>query len=75
MTKLKVKEAATARGYTLSDLQLAARLPMTTARRVWWSSRSGLAQDAGTLKSVHLDTLTAIAEVLDTTLDELIEKE
>lgn len=64
MIRLQVKELAEARGFTLSVLQREAKLPVSTARRYWWSSRTGLQRDAGTLNEVNLFTLGAIAVLL-----------
>ena len=65
MVRLCVKELAQARGMSLSKIQLAAQLPMSTARRYWHGSRTGLAKDAGTLSEVNLATLGLIAATLD----------
>jgi hypothetical protein len=62
--KLRIKDLAEGRGLTLSTIQREAKLPITTARRYWYSSRSGLARDAGTLSEVNLDTLGKIAALL-----------
>ena len=37
---------------------------MSTVRRYWYNSRTGLERDAGTLREVNLDVLGAIAGVL-----------
>lgn len=64
MIRLRVKELAEARGLSLSTVQRQAKLPISTARRYWWSSRTGLQRDAGTLNEVNLITLTEIAALL-----------
>lgn len=46
---------------------------MSTTRRYWYNSRSGLARDAGTLTEVNLATLGAIAALLDVQPGELLE--
>jgi DNA-binding Xre family transcriptional regulator len=65
MIRLRVKDLAESRGMTLSTIQREAKLPVSTARRYWWSSRTGLQRDAGTLNEVNLLTLGAIAGLLD----------
>src|SRR5215211_2023283 len=64
MIRLRVRELAEARGLTLSTVQREAKLPVSTARRYWWSSRTGLRRDSGTLREVNLLTLQAIADFL-----------
>jgi hypothetical protein len=53
MVRLRVKEVAEGQGLRLSYIQREARLPVTTARRYWYNSRTGLARDAGTLTEVN----------------------
>jgi hypothetical protein len=65
MIRLRVKELAEARGLTLSVVQREAKLPVSTARRYWWSSRTGLQRDAGTLNEINLITLGEIASFLN----------
>ncbi|NTU79094.1 MAG: helix-turn-helix transcriptional regulator [Chloroflexales bacterium] len=65
MVHLRVKELAERQGLRLAQVQRQARLSVTTARRYWYNSRSGLARDAGTLTEVNLATLGAIAALLD----------
>jgi hypothetical protein len=62
--RLQIREAAERQGLCLSHLQREAKLPVTTARRYWYSSRTGLARDAGTLSEINLDTLSKIAALL-----------
>jgi hypothetical protein len=62
--RLRVKEEAERQGLCLSRLQREAKLSVTTARRYWYNSRSGLARDTGTLTEVNLTTLSAIAAFL-----------
>jgi hypothetical protein len=64
MIRLQVKELAEARGLTLSAVQREAKLPVSTTRRYWWSSRTGLQRDAGSLNEVNLITLSEIAALL-----------
>jgi hypothetical protein len=69
---LRVKELAESQGLRLAQLQREARLSVTTARRYWYSSRSGLARDAGTLSEVNLAALGAIAALLQVAPGELL---
>lgn len=64
MIRLCIKEIAESQGFFLAHLQREARLSMTTARRYWYNSKSGLARDAGTLTEVNLATLGEIAALL-----------
>lgn len=65
MSYLRVKELAEARGLTIVALQRASDVPLSTLRRYWWSSRSGLARDAGTMREANLIILSQIAVVLN----------
>lgn len=62
--RLRVKEEAERQGLCLAQLQREAKLSVTTARRYWHNSRSGLARDAGTLTEINLSTLALIAQLL-----------
>lgn len=64
MVQLRVQEEALRRGVCLSGVQREAKLSMSTVRRYWYNSRTGLERDAGTLREVNLDVLGAIAGVL-----------
>ena len=64
MVQLRVQEEARRRGLCLSGVQREAKLSMSTTRRYWYNSRTGLARDAGTLREINLDVLGAIAGVL-----------
>jgi transcriptional regulator with XRE-family HTH domain len=72
LVRLRVKEEAESKGLSLSRFQREARLPVTTARRYWYNSRSGLERDAGTLTEVNLATLGEIAAVLQVSPGELL---
>lgn len=62
--RLRVKEEAEQQGLCLSYLQREAKLSVTTVRRYWYNSRTGLARDTGTLTEVNLVVLRAIAALL-----------
>jgi DNA-binding Xre family transcriptional regulator len=70
---LRVREVAERQGLRLAQVQREARLSVTTARRYWYNSRSGLARDAGTLTEVNLETLGMIAALLKVQPGELLE--
>ena len=64
MLRLRVKEIAESQNLRLTYLQCEAKLSVTTARRYWYDSRSGLARDTGTLAEINLKPLAAIAALL-----------
>lgn len=72
MVRLRVKEVAESKGVYLARLQREARLSVTTARRYWYNSRTGLERDAGTLSEVNLETLALIAQLLQVHPGELL---
>ncbi len=74
MPLLRLRVIAESRGMTLADVQRQARLSVSTARRYWYSSASGLERDGGTLREVNLSVLRAIADVLEVTPGELIDQ-
>jgi hypothetical protein len=71
--RLRVRELAEARGLTLASFQREAKLPVSTARRYWYNSRTGLPGDAGTLSEVSLFTLGVIAALLEVRPGDLFE--
>jgi hypothetical protein len=73
IVRLRVKEVAERQGIRLAHLQREAKLAVTTARRYWYNSRTGLARDAGTLSEVNLETLGVIAETLKVRVGDLLE--
>jgi hypothetical protein len=72
MPRLRVKEVAERQGICLAQMQREAKLPVTTARRYWYNSRTGLERDAGTLTEVNLFTLGAIATLLGVRTGDLL---
>jgi hypothetical protein len=72
MVQLRIKEVAQAQQWNLSRFQRAADLPMSTARRYWHSSKTGLARDSGTLQAVGLEELSRIARILNVPVYELL---
>ena len=59
--RLRVRELGEQHGLTLSRFQLEARLPMSTARRFWYSTSDGSAHGAP-LKQINLDVLDVVAQ-------------
>lgn len=74
MVRLKTRQLALERGISLSRFQLQAGLPLSTARRYWWSSRTGMARDEGTLKQIDLETIERISRVLAVDVGQLLER-
>jgi hypothetical protein len=70
--RLRVKEEAEGQGLRLAQIQREAKLSVTTARRYWYNSRTGLAKDAGTLTEINLATLGEIAALLKVAPGDLI---
>ena len=64
MVILRVKELAEEKGLSLSRVQRETGMPLSTARRYWWNSRSGLQRDAGTLNEVSLYYIERLADLL-----------
>ena len=58
--RLRVRELAEARGLTISSLQREAKIPMSTARRVWYSTSDGSAHGPP-LKLVNLELIDQLA--------------
>lgn len=73
MVRLCIRDVAQRQGLRLAHIQREARLSVTTARRYWYNSRTGLARDAGTLTEVNLAALGAIAALLKVQPGELME--
>lgn len=65
MAHLRIKELAEARGLNLTTVQRETKIPVSTVRRYWYSSRTGRSCDAGTLREVNLKALSTIATLLD----------
>lgn len=59
--RLRVRELAEAKGFNISTFQRQAQIPMSTARRLWYSTSDGK-EDGLRLKSVSLDTLDQLSE-------------
>lgn len=71
MIELRIKELAFERGVTLSFIQRNTTMPMSTARRYFYNSKTGLKRDAGTLAEVRLEHIEAISKLLGVEPSEL----
>ncbi len=71
--RLRVRELAVARGLNLSTFQREAKLPMTTARRVWFSTSTG-SVDGEPLQQISFDVLDVLAQFFQVPPGELLEQ-
>jgi hypothetical protein len=60
-TRLNVRELAEAQGLNHAEFQREARLPVSTARRYWYSTEDGSA-NGDLLKQVSMETLDKITD-------------
>lgn len=60
VVRLRVKDLAEARGLNISSLQREAKIPMSTARRIWYSTSDG-SEDGPPLKLVNLEVVDQLA--------------
>ncbi len=68
--RLYVRKIAESQGLNLSRFQQKARLSMSTARRLWYSTSNG--KELGPrLRAVNLDVLDAAAQGMNVTIAEL----
>jgi Cro/C1-type HTH DNA-binding domain len=74
--RLRVRALAEARGLNLSTFQREAKLPMSTARRVWFSTATGSAggESLAQISFDVLDTLSRFFEILPGELFERVEE-
>lgn len=70
---LRVKELAEARGLNISSLQREAKIPMSTARRVWYSTSDG-SENGPPLKLVNLEVVDQLSRFFGITPGELFER-
>ncbi len=71
--RLRVRELAEARGYSLATFQRAVRLPPTTCRRIWFNTAKG--GPAGEpLKTVWFDLLEHLADFFEVDVCDLLER-
>ncbi len=72
--RLKIRDIAEARGLNISSFQREARVPMSTARRLWYSTGDGK-ESGPALKLVNLEIIERIAEFFEVDAGELLESE
>jgi hypothetical protein len=71
--RLRIKEVAEARGLNISSLQREAKIPMSTARRVWYSTSDG-SEDGPPLKLVNLEVIDQLSRFFNILPGELLER-
>ncbi len=71
--RLRVKEIAEARGLNISSLQREAKIPMSTARRVWYSTSDG-SEDGPPLKLVNLEVIDQLSRFFNISPGDLLER-
>lgn len=71
--RLRVKDLAEARGLNISSLQREAKIPMSTARRIWYSTSDG-SEKGPALKLVNLEVVDQLARFFDVAPGELFER-
>lgn len=71
--RLRVQELASERGIDMAVLARRADIGMTTMRRVWYNSATGV-KGGAPLESVNLKVLEDIARVLDVDPGELLKR-
>lgn len=71
--RLRVRSFAEARGLTISSLQRDAKIPMSTARRVWYSTSDGK-EHGPPLKLVNLDLIEKLARFFEINAGDLLDQ-
>lgn len=71
--RLRVRALAEARGLNLSTFQREAKLPMSTARRVWFSTGKG-STDGEPLAQISFDVIDALSLFFSVEPGELFER-
>ena len=59
--RLRVRELAEIRGLNISSLQREAQIPMSTARRLWYSTSNGK-ENGPPIKLVNLETIELLSD-------------
>lgn len=72
MAQLRISTIAREQGIRIAQIQRATQIPHSTVRRYFYSSRSGLERDSGTLEDIKLSYLESIAQTLNVKPAELI---
>ena len=75
MAKLNIQAIARKRRVSIAKIQRVTELPLTTVRKLWHSSRTGLKRDEGTIDRVKLSDLQAVADGFGINICELIAQE
>jgi transcriptional regulator with XRE-family HTH domain len=70
--RLTVRELAKSRNMSLSEFHREAKIPMSTARRLWYSSSDG-SENGPPLRFISLDVLEQIAVFFDVGVGDLFE--
>jgi DNA-binding Xre family transcriptional regulator len=73
MLRLRVRQVAVEKGWNLSKLQREAKLTTGVARRYWYGTRSGSANDTTPLREISLETLAVVAKTLQVQPGDLLE--
>ena len=73
MIRMRVRQLAEGKGYNLSTFQRAAQLPMTTCRRVWFSTSDG-SVNGEPLKTLSFDVLEQLADFFEVEVCDLMER-
>jgi DNA-binding Xre family transcriptional regulator len=71
--RLKVRALAEAKGLNLSTFQREAKLPMSTARRVWFSTSTG-SVDGEPLQQISFDVIDHLCQFFSVSPGELFER-
>lgn len=71
--RLRVRLLAETRGLNLSTFQREAKLPMTTARRIWFSTSTG-SVDGPPLAHISFDVLDHLSQFFGVEPGDLIER-
>ena len=72
--RLRVRELAEAQGLNISSFQREAKIPMSTARRLWYSTSDGK-EKGPPLKLVNLEVIEQLSMFFDVAPGALLELE
>ena len=70
--RLLVRDVGQSKGMSLSEFHREAKIPMSTARRLWYSTQDG-SENGPPLRFVSLDVLEQVARFYDVGIGELFE--
>ncbi len=74
MPRLRVRELAENKGFSISHLQRRADISMGTARRYWYNTKDGKTEGLP-LEELNLPVLKALADVLGVSVRDLLADE